>query len=242
MKGVTLKQAFIARSEVCFEYSGSLKDGLRIPLESGDSLDIRSDQIGEILGRFSSFNPLLDESTDQGVFCPTSRFQRWLEEGSLEFLGRQLGSDDAMRILGTLNGEGLIEKHFHTGGTRHGPYSNTVTLAMLKECVGQVCIYREKAYFARVRLAKVSGDKQSVTLSLEVIESPGFCSDVAGRFEVSAAFEYLSIENGYVLTSLMSWMLVTNPALVNHLTDFAARMLGKRDFIEEVRSVTSPRR
>lgn len=242
MKGETTKQAFIARSQTCFEYSGSFQDGLMIPLGSGACLEIRSEQIQEILARFSSFNPLLDEATDQGAFCPTSRFERWIKDESLAFFGRQLGSDDAMRVLGALNGEGLIEQHFHTDGTRRGNYSHAAALAMIKECVGYVCIYREKGYFARVRLARVNSEKGRIALDLEAIESPGFSSGIKGMFEVGATFEYLSIYNGYILTSLVSWMLVTNQGMVSQLTDFAAGMPGTQDFVEELRSVTSGKR
>lgn len=198
MSGMTSRLAYIARSGERFEYFGNARNGLRIPLASGDSLAIHPEQIQKILDRFSVFNPLLDEFTDHGIFCPTTRFERWVEKESPVFFGRQLKSGDAMRILGAFNGDGLIEEHFHTSIARHGHSPKAGALDVLEECEGQICIYREKAYFARVRLVKVTGDKNGVSLRMKVIDTPGFCSDVAGQFEVGSAFEYLSIPDGHL--------------------------------------------
>lgn len=242
MSGMTSRLAYIARSGERFEYFGNARNGLRIPLTSGDSLAINPEQVQQILDRFSIFNPLLDEFTDHGIFCPTTRFERWVEEESPVFFGRQLKSGDAMRILGAFNGENLNGVHFHTSKTRLGHSPKAGALDVLEECKGQICIYREKAYFARVRLVKVTGDKNGVSLRMEVIDTPGFCSDLTGQFEVGSAFEYLSICTGYVVASLVSWMLVTNQAMVNHLAGFAAHAPGKPEFIDEMNALTRGKR
>jgi hypothetical protein len=242
MSGRTSRLAYIARSGERFEYFGNARNGLCIPLTSGDGLAINPDQIQQILDRFSVFNPLLDEFTDHGIYCPTTRLERWVEEESPVFFGRQLKSGDAMRILGAFNGEGLIEEHFHSSNTRHDHSLKADALAKLEECKGLICIYREKAYFARVRLVKVTGDINGASLRMEVIDTPGFCSDVTGQFEVGSVFEYLSICSGYVVTSLVSWVLVTYPAMVSHLTDFAAHVPGKPEFIDEMNALTRGKR
>lgn len=242
MSGMTSRLAYIARSGERFEYFGNARNGLRIPLTSGDGLAINPEQIQKILDRFSVFNPLLDEFTDHGIFCPTTRFESWVEKESPVFFGCQLKSGDAMRILGAFNGENLIEEHFHTSKARHGQSPKAGALDVLEECKGQICIYREKAYFARVRLVKVTGDKKGVSLRMEVIDTPGFCSDLTGQFEVCSAFEYLSICSGYAVASLVSWMLVTNSAMVSQLTDFAAHVPGKPEFIDEMNALTRGKR
>lgn len=237
MNQIARKQAYTARSANTFGYSGNAEDGLRIDLKSGDALFIRPQQVRDIIVRFSKFNPLLDDAKGD-VFCPTARFESWVEKDSRSFFGRHLDDDAAMRILGVLYNEGLIEKHFRWSANEDAEPYGIKPLVALGECAGRLAVYREKGYYGLVRVIKVFEEDQGVSLDLQVIKSPGFCTELPGKFNVGSSFEYLSIRQGYVVTSMVSWMLVTYPSMIERLVELAAACQERHQFIDGLYSIT----
>lgn len=237
MDQIPRKQAYAARSANVFGYSGNAEVGLSIDLESGGSLFIRPQQVRDIIARFSRFNPLLDD-TKGNVFCPTARFESWIEKDARSFFSRRLSEDAAMRILGAFYNEGLIEKHFrHAADDDAGP-CEIDPIVLLGECTGRLAVYREKGYYGLVRVIRVFEEDDGVSLDLQVIKSPGFCTELSGKFTVGSSFEYLSISQGYAVTSMVSWMLVTHPLMVERLIELAAACPERDEFIDGLYAIT----
>jgi len=237
-----LKKAWVAGSSQVFNYSGSAKKGLNIGLRSGDVLLIKKTKIIKICALFSRFNPLLDD-TNGGVFCPTVRFEEWIHAESCSFFGQKLGKDDAMRILGAFYNEGLFSTYFRYPGIDHEERSPGFDLvAALAECKGRICIFREKGFIVRVKLLKVTEEDDGVWLKLKPIPTPGFSAAGKPKIEVGMNFDYIHADLGFVQTSLVSWTLLTHPAMNEHLTDFAASRPEMRAFIQELYAVMKARR
>ena len=244
MKGgkVKIKKAWVAGSKQSFDYTGSAVAGLTLGLSTGRDLLISGSQVHGIGALFSRFNPLLDDVSGN-VFCPTARFEKWVERESASFFCRQLGRDDAMRILGALYGEGLFSTCFpYPGKDDEGCFRNLDLVAALKECKDRICIFREKASIVRVKLLKVTGKDDGVWLVLKPVPSPGFYSVGTGKFEVGMNFDYIHADHGFIQTSLISWTLVTHPAMIERLSTFAAALPDTDSFLREFQVVTGVRR
>ena len=236
-----LKKAWVAGSNQVFNYSGGAESGLSICLRSGDVLLLPKSKIIKICRRFSRFNPLLDD-TNGSVFCPTARFEQWIHGKSSLFFGQQLENDDAMRILGALYNEGLFDKYFLYPGIRREDCAQEFDLvAALTECKGRICIFREKGFIIRANLIKVTEEDDGVWLKLKPIPTPGFSSAGKSKLEVGMNFDYIRADLGFVQTSLVSWSLVTHPAMNEHLSDFAASHPDMRSFIQELYAVMKAR-
>jgi hypothetical protein len=230
MSKTKLKQAFIEGNNEPFEYSGNAENGLRILLIDSDFFYFQPKQIVEILAVMAQYNPLLDDSTDPKPCLSHARFERWIEGESFGYFGRQLSAHDALRIRSVFRAEGILT-------SAEFPHADKLTA--LKECVGKICIYREKGLFLRVKLARVTCEDESVFLALHVIDTPGFSSDLK-KITVGSAFDYLTIWHGYIEACMPSWTLVTGNALVEHLTAFAATLPDTHAFIKELRKTQWP--
>lgn len=244
MKGgkVKIKKAWVAGSKQSFDYTGSALVGLTLGLNSGSELLISKSQVRAIGALFSRFTPLLDD-VNGNIFCPTARFEQWVERESASFFGRQLSRDDAMRILGALYGEGLFTTWFrYPGKDDEGCFRDLDLFLALKECTERICIFREKASIVRVKLLKVTGKDDGVWLVLKPVPSPGFSSVGNARFEVGMNFDYIHADHGFIQTSLISWTLVTHPAMVERLSTFAAALPDTASFLREFHVVTGVRR
>lgn len=89
-------------------------------------------------GLFSRFNPLPDD-VNGNIFCPTVRFEQWVERESASYFGRQLGRDDAMRILGALYGEELFATWLrYPGMDDEGCFRDLGLVASLKDCKDRI--------------------------------------------------------------------------------------------------------
>jgi hypothetical protein len=234
MNQANLKRAFIDRSSEQIKYSGSAEEGLCIELGLDDFLTVLPEQIIEILAIMAKYNPLLDDSNAPDKSSSSLRFSRWIAKESQGYFGRQLTDLDALRIRGVFGAEWILKSDFNhdAGMYRVGSFPHANPVTAFKECEGRICIFREGGLFLRTKLARVKGKDDSVWLTLDVLDAPGF-SSFRKQIKVGSSFDYLSIRHGYVVTSLPSWTLVTGDALVEHLTAFAATLPDKQDIIAE---------
>ena len=177
----------------------------------------------------AQYNPLLDDSTDPKQCSSRARFERWIEEESLSYFGRQLTDRDTLRIRSVFRAEGILTS---------ADFPHADPLTALKECVVRICIYREKGLFLHVKLARVTCEDESVFLALHV-DTPGFSSELK-KITVGTTFDYLTIWRGYIEACMPSWTLVTGNALVEHLTAFAATLPDTHAFIKELRKTQMP--
>ena len=77
-----------------------------------------------------------------------------------------------------------------------------------------------------------------MSLVLKSVPSPGFSSVGTGKFKVAMSLDYVHADHGFVQTSMISWTLVTHPAMVERLSTFAAALPDTASFLREFHVVT----
>jgi hypothetical protein len=231
------KQAFIDGSSAQVEYSGNANEGFRIKLGEGDFFTLQPEHILKIFIDMAKYNPLLDDSSNPEESTPSRRFERWVEKESPGLFGRQLANREASLIRGVFGAEGILGFNFSNDGIYHvEDFLHANPLKALEECKGRICIYREKALFLRAKLVRVKCEDDCVDITFDVIDTPGFNSGrrQIEKFNVGSTFDYLSLHRGYVSASMVSWTIVTDIKMVEHLTEFATTLPNTREFMDEL--------
>ena len=240
MSQIQLKQAFIEGSIEQFGYSGDPENGLTIIFKNNDFIDLKPELIAEILAIIGKYNPLLNDVPDPMQRLSRARFERWIENESLRYFGRQLTVHDALLIRSVFGAEGVLSFGYGIFGRfKVGEFPHADPMTALNQCVGRICIYREKGLFLRVKLTHVTVRDDSVFIELQPIESKGF-NDESEKFEVGSSLDNLMILDGRITNCLPGWTLITGNALVEHLTDFAATMPTKQALIKEISETLNP--
>ena len=240
MSQIQLKQAFIEGRIEQFGYSGDPENGLTIILKNNDFIDLKPELIAEILTIMGKYNPLLKDVPDPMQHSSRVRFKHWIENESPRYFGSQLTSHDALLIRSVFGAEGVLSFGFGAFGTfKVGEFPHADPVTALNQCVGRICIYREKGLFLRVKLTHVTVRDDSVFIELQPIESKGFNTE-SEKIEVGSSFDNLMIWDGHITNCLPGWTLITGNALVEHLTDFAATMPTRQALIKEISETLNP--
>ena|GEM_PF-1699632 len=240
MSHIKLKQAHIEGSLEQFEYSGEPEVGFTIILKDNDFINLMPELIAEIMSIMGKYNPLLNDAPDPIQGSSRVRFEHWIENESLRYFGRQLTAHDALLIRSVFGAEGVLPFGYGIFGRfKVGEFPHADPVTALNECVGRICIYREKGVFLRVKLACVSVREDSVFIELQPIESKGFHLD-SEHFEAGSSFNNLMILDGHITNFMPGWTLITANAFVEHLTDFAVTLPTRQAFIKEISETLNP--
>jgi hypothetical protein len=112
--------------------------------------------------------------------------------------------------------------------------NRTDEIAKIKRLVGQPCIFKEKLLIRHVRVTEVVVDDWGARLLLEVLETPGFESEMFSKLNVSASWEIIGVSDRSIGASYVSWLLIIRPDLVERILLFAKEPHDVHDLMQYV--------
>jgi hypothetical protein len=107
-------------------------------------------------------------------------------------------------------------------------------IATIKHLVGQACIFKEKLLIRHVKVTEVSVDDWGARLDLEVLETPGFKSELFSKLNVSSSWDIIGVSDRSIGASYVSWLLIIRPDLVERILLFAKEPHDEYDLMRYV--------
>ena len=107
-------------------------------------------------------------------------------------------------------------------------------IATINHIVGQACIFKEKLFIRHVKVTEVAVDDWGARLHLEVLETPGFKSELFSTLNVSASWDIIGVSERSIGASYVSWLLIIRSDLVERVLLFAQQPHDEHDLMNYI--------
>ncbi len=112
------------------------------------------------------------------------------------------------------------------------------TLNLLKKIsaqTGELAVYKESGVLAVVQIKKITIEPDLLTFTLEPQRGKSFGLKNIKTFSISSSFEYLSCDSGHYSSSIISWVLETEPVKVTYLKNLINRGASNDEILSAFR-------